>query len=397
MNTMPIILNMNKRNKRIKRLKHGILIFLCLIVIWIIWGLYLKLNKGVHNTLESIGYSNIEISIIDDILTKKNINILYDYPYINSLTELIVSKDFKSNNLKKYLDYYNKYKDITNKDLLYIVNNELTSIEYNNFTKEVIYEEDFKLDNINRYENYYTQYLLSPKDVVYAVNYDLDKYDIKLTDDNKIYIEEKYCILNYLDRYVKYGKKNTELSTNEVVTSVNNNLDKKEYKYKDADKNQKELILVNNYYYLDEYYTPKNLVDIDKKYGNGKLVKVAYNAFKDMYKNAKEDNVKLKIIRGYVTYYEEYNLNLLNSKKYPKQGYSDNQTGLGIELEKNAWLKDNAYKYGFILRYPDKFSKYTKVSNNNYYRYVGVECSTYLHEHDITFDEYYEYFIKNKK
>lgn len=388
---------MNKRNKKRKRLKNIILIFLCtFLTLWTILGLYLKLNKGVHNTLENIGYSNIEISIIDDILNNKQINILYKYPYINSLTDLLISKEFKNNNLKSYLDYYNKYKDIENEDLLFIVNNKLTSIEYNNFTKKVIHEENFKLENINRYEDYYTKYLLSTEDVVLAVNYDLDKFDIKITNDNKKYLDEEYTILKYLNRYVKYGKKKKNFSTNQVVTYVNNNKDKKEYNYESADKSKKELILVNNYYSLNLDYIPKDLVNIDEKYGTGLLNKEVYKQFKTMYNDALKDKVELKIIRGYVYYWEEYSLNLSDSKKYPRPGFSDNQTGLGIELESNNWLKDNAYKYGFILRYPDKYYKYTNISNDNYYRYVGKEVSEYLHEHDITFDEYYEYYIKNK-
>lgn len=388
---------MNKRNKKGKRLKHCILIFLCLFILWTCLGLYLKLNKGVHNSLKNIGYSNIEISIIEDILSKKQINILYDYPYIKSLTDLLMNKDFNNKNLKIYLDYYTKYKDITNNDWLYIVNNNLTNIEYNSFNKEIIHEKDFKLENIKRYEMYYNKYHLNYSDTILAVNYDLDKYDIKLNSDNKIFIKEEYVIYNYLDRYIKHRRKKEDLSTNEVIREVNNNKDKKIYNYKKSDTSKKELILVNNYYSLSDNYIPDNLVDIDKKYGNGKLVKSAYNSFKDMYKAATEDDTKLKIIRGYVSYYDEYNLNLLDNKKYPKAGYSDNQTGYGIEINNNSWLKDNAYKYGFIQRYPNKYYKYTKVKNDNYYRYVGIEAATYLHEHDITFDEYYEYFTKKKK
>ena len=32
-----------------------------------------------------------------------------------------------------------------------------------------------------------------------------------------------------------------------------------------------------------------------------------------------------------------------------------------------------------------------------HYRYVGVDIATYIHENNITFEEYYEMFIANKK
>ena len=53
-------------------------------------------------------------------------------------------------------------------------------------------------------------------------------------------------------------------------------------------------------------------------------------------------------------------------------------------------MKENAHKYGFILRYPkDK----TNITGYDYepwhYRYIGIEHATYIYENSITFDEYY--------
>lgn len=54
------------------------------------------------------------------------------------------------------------------------------------------------------------------------------------------------------------------------------------------------------------------------------------------------------------------------------------------------FIESDAYKYGFILRYPqDK----TEITNYNYepwhIRYVGVELATYLYENNLTLEEYY--------
>ena len=57
---------------------------------------------------------------------------------------------------------------------------------------------------------------------------------------------------------------------------------------------------------------------------------------------------------------------------------------------------NNAYQYGFIQRYEEDTEELTGFSEEAWHwRYVGVEVATYLHEHDITFDEYYAYFILN--
>jgi D-alanyl-D-alanine carboxypeptidase len=60
-------------------------------------------------------------------------------------------------------------------------------------------------------------------------------------------------------------------------------------------------------------------------------------------------------------------------------------------------MKDNAHKYGFILRYP-KGKEY--ITGYNYepwhYRYVGIDVATKIYELNITYEEYYAYFIEKK-
>ena len=57
-------------------------------------------------------------------------------------------------------------------------------------------------------------------------------------------------------------------------------------------------------------------------------------------------------------------------------------------------MQDNAYKYGFILRYPkDKEDITGYMYEPWHYRYVGVEVSKYIHENNITFEEYYYEFL----
>ncbi len=44
------------------------------------------------------------------------------------------------------------------------------------------------------------------------------------------------------------------------------------------------------------------------------------------------------------------------------------------------WLNDNAYKYGFILRYPKgKTSETGYIFESWHYRYVGVDLATKLY------------------
>ena len=57
-----------------------------------------------------------------------------------------------------------------------------------------------------------------------------------------------------------------------------------------------------------------------------------------------------------------------------------------------AWIYENAYKFGFILRYPDHSKNLTGFDGNArvHLRYIGVEHATYIHQNNICFEEYLE-------
>lgn len=86
-------------------------------------------------------------------------------------------------------------------------------------------------------------------------------------------------------------------------------------------------------------------------------------------------------------------------------GASEHQTGLAIdfayykdgvysdevlESDKEAiWLKENAYKYGFILRYPKGKEDITGFNFEPWhYRFVGLELALELYQTNQTLEEY---------
>jgi len=91
-------------------------------------------------------------------------------------------------------------------------------------------------------------------------------------------------------------------------------------------------------------------------------------------------------------------------------GNSEHQTGLAFDIlspnsntknfdetEEFKWLQKNAYKYGFIMRYPKDKEDITGYKYEPWhYRYVGIEVAKQIHEEDITFDEYYAFYIENR-
>ncbi len=56
---------------------------------------------------------------------------------------------------------------------------------------------------------------------------------------------------------------------------------------------------------------------------------------------------------------------------------------------KYLWLEENAYRYGFILRYPsDKEAQTGVAASSTCYRYVGTAHSVYIKNNNMTLDEY---------
>ncbi|MBU5444481.1 M15 family metallopeptidase [Paenibacillus sp. MSJ-34] len=92
----------------------------------------------------------------------------------------------------------------------------------------------------------------------------------------------------------------------------------------------------------------------------------------------------------------------LGSKQANPPGYSEHNLGLSMDigsslgLMKDApegkWLENNAWKHGFILRYPEDKTNITGVMYEPWhFRYVGLPHSAIMQEHDFVLEEYLEY------
>lgn len=84
--------------------------------------------------------------------------------------------------------------------------------------------------------------------------------------------------------------------------------------------------------------------------------------------------------------------------------YSEHETGLAVDIvavsnqrmdetqeytAENIWLRENCYKYGFILRYPQDKEEITGFSYESWhFRYVGNEAAKTITEQGITLEEY---------
>lgn len=237
----------------------------------------------------------------------------------------------------------------------------------------------------------------------------------KLKELNNINKKVKYFKMDNLDRYINYKSKNPDKEIKQIIKDVNMDLDKEPYEDMKKATNLNSInILVNKHNYLTEDYVPENLENINSSYAlsNMKMVSEAKNAFENLSKDAAKQNLKVIAMSTYRSY--EYQVDLYN--RYVKTdgkeaadtysgrpGNSEHQTGLAVDVynvketytnfektKEYTWMQDNAYKYGFILRFPkDKENETGYEFESWHYRYVGLEAAKYIKEHNISFEEYY--------
>jgi D-alanyl-D-alanine carboxypeptidase len=255
--------------------------------------------------------------------------------------------------------------------------------------------------------------LNTPKDTKQVEKVKENKLEKKLKQLNYINKELDYFNNDYIDRYIKYKNKNTNLSLEQVIKNVNMDLDLTKYEdiKKSTHLNTNE-ILVNKYNYLESDYIPDNLEEISSRYSlsDMNLVSEAKEAFENLSLAAAKESLNIIAMSSYRSY--KYQVTLYNNyvKSDGKEkadtysgrpGHSEHQTGLAVDvynLKENYTNFENTeeYEYGFILRFPkDKEEETGYQFESWHYRYVGIEAAKYIKENNISFEEYYATKIKD--
>lgn len=292
---------------------------------------------------------------------------------------------------------------------------------------------------INMYKEYQyhktTEYKLitagySKKEIKVLDKYLNEKELLKLTTEkkNKTLINlmsNKLYLHKNLNQYLEYFDLNSNKTIEEIIQTVNIHRNYEFYENSQpTDMNQEYAILVNKYYYLANDYEPDDLVTISTKYswgnyGSQKIRQEAYDAYVKMHEAANsEAGIYLMVNSSYRNYssqervYNNYKTN--HGEAYAdniaaRPGYSEHQTGLALDIfsiknpaqatfkdsEAYNWLKENSYKYGFILRYPEGKENITGYNFESWhYRYVGVDLAKKVFDSGLTYDEYFAYYLE---
>ena len=77
-------------------------------------------------------------------------------------------------------------------------------------------------------------------------------------------------------------------------------------------------------------------------------------------------------------------------------GTSEHELGLAVDVQgaaTQAWMRENAWRYGFILRYPEGSESITgRSADSGHYRYVGLAAAEQIFGLGITLEEYMDMF-----
>ncbi len=230
-------------------------------------------------------------------------------------------------------------------------------------------------------------------------------------------IQARYFIAANFNRYLAYHKRDTTgapLST--IIALVNIGADEDRSTSAVAcDTSKGQLMLVNGRHYLEENYKPDSLTRFSMKYcyGEQKAQPAVVNAFMALQEACKQQtDAQLMVNSAYRSYQQQIGTYKRNPKGYAaRAGSSEHQAGLAIDVtsrehpmrwpfdksEEGVWMREHCHEYGFILRYPKRQSLIFGFAYEPWHlRYVGKEVAKRVHDEDITYDEYYAYYIDNK-
>ena len=173
-------------------------------------------------------------------------------------------------------------------------------------------------------------------------------------------------------------------------------------------------VLVNKTHALSSDYEPKDLTLVYQSQ-DVYLRQEAAQAYKEFVLAANQQGITVIPFSGYRSYslqtrlYHNYldrngPLYTVSLSAYP--GRSEHQLGLAIDIS-DTWndplnaslgqralgqfIKNEAYRFGFILRYQKDTTAITNYAYEPWHiRYVGKEMAKEIHDRQITLEQYYE-------
>ncbi|MDF9867376.1 D-alanyl-D-alanine carboxypeptidase [Bacilli bacterium PM5-3] len=266
--------------------------------------------------------------------------------------------------------------------------------------KEQISYDNFKYDNLNYYK-YFNEISDTSNDMVVnkANQYQKEKISLDMIKE----FNENKSNLRQFKKVLEKGVYNEK----KAIMIINP---------------EDNITIANKFRYISNYI-PQELVNIDDIPKLDKdeylLTQDSANALIQMCEGIEKDFsnecgglVLTSAYRNYKTQKEIYNSMLASNSKNKtyvnSPGCSEHQLGNTLDImasnvkqedyyktKQYQWIQVNAYKYGFIIRYPKNKESVTYINFEPWHlRYVGKDLAKKLYNENITLEEYYNDIYK---
>lgn len=321
--------------------------------------------------------------------------ILIPYPVFanNISTEFVIISNNKIFDINKYIVYKDKH--------FSSINNNAKFIDKNKF---FIYLNGFKLyfEIFNGKNPFAVMAISNAKSELKNNQLTINKYSQNNTNYYylNLYLKNKIIITNGKkislenSQYVRIVNKNNPLSAKFIPKSLVYLKGKVNAEVTNSMRLEKNAAL----------QLGKMIKDANKTGLNGFVIRSAYRSYND------QSSIYTSYLNKFKKIYPNDYVSV-TARYVQKPGMSEHQSGLSIDISSKSrndyssfeetkhykWLKQNSWKYGFIIRYPKDKTKITGISFEPWHlRYVGEPLAELLYKNNWTLEEFTNYITKNK-
>lgn len=306
--------------------------------------------------------------------------LIYNYEYYHQ-----VENQGTFNSLVEVVTHTNAIIEKLNEETPWSVNENLTTLIDNNLLLDYETNNSFNFNYINLYTDLKPYYVLEEENYIEAIDtlvQSLSKLGMTSISDSTSLLNELFIhyspiqVSNLMNYALEAKKMNFVIDPTDIVT------------------------LVDQDHFITDY-VPENLVvieDIPRLSYFTYLNEEVYSSLKEMFEAYKqvENTESIMVVEGYQSY---------ETLEKSQAGFSESQLGLQVSFKVEGiaisefdttnfkeWLNDNAYLYGFILRYPQDKNEITNHDyESNVYRYVGKDVALKMKNENIsTLEEYHQ-------
>ena len=366
----------SRRRKMLRRRIISLTIFGVIIGLFLYTPIKIKHFSLLHSEAEASERFSLQMEAIND------------YKSIKESFNNIYTTDEKINEINKFIENIEKnLSEGITEELESLISNLKSKINELSASNQIELENmfnDINEDNLKGFS----------EEEMNKVNELTDEY-------NQLFSEKKYkqaketlnSLINYINETKKVANERRIKETYEEKSNEDASL--REPKYING------ILIVNKEFGLPDSFAP----------GEGAE---ARRAFENMKADAANEGIYLNAFSTYRSYWSQNRLYWNYVSNYgqdptdtfsAKPGFSEHQTGLAFDIggvdrslwaeedfkytDEAKWLKDNSYKYGFILRYPEgKEWKTGYMHESWHFRYIGVDHSKNFKDSDLTLEEY---------